>query len=770
MVVALPQTLVYLLRDQLDQRQIKVGSLHVDLWSGKIVLNQLSRESGRIRFNAESAQLRLSKHFLWSDGFSGADIDLFNTNVILSTSRSLKSLSSKPEASTVKPQSLHTILKGSRIHWNALSITLQSPKGGCEVSLASATLGPDEPPIPAELDCNIGEYSIQTHATFQLQADGNEWLVRPTMPVALSGLPLSIDYQSLILNFERVPNVTLKNVAVEMPQAMLSLKSVNVADIKEPLVIAAVGGQIDLTPAKKNMAAAANEQFVSTVSKFPKALTLPDFRFDWFGAKISFKQQELVALQSLAVRPEGLNCELARGDSSISMSASVVDHHWLNATFQISGLIHLADVDGIWPNDAMIDGVVGVDGDFDLSVGQGRFSFTAPAIRLLHPSLAMMPFHLPSLSSSIQMVHGPNARETVLNGSLDVEDFSTKFQLGVWDFGNRFQFEWSSPTTDCSRLEKFVPKEWNREMTLALDGQATPRLTMSGQFDAPESLSFRFRGVFGHCRVEKVKVPWSSSGILVATGDGVRRKLSDAADVDPLNQAFVKRVHASYTKGALIEVGPASSEYWLLGQLPAHVGGVMYLSEEVGFYKNLAVDLGLIQRAIRLDLTHGRYVYGGSTITQQLVKNLFLDRRKTLRRKFHEMLLADRIYRRISKDRTLELYLNVIEFGPRIFGIGQAARYYFQKEASALTINEAIFLAMLKPSPSLGSVYVGKGRTPNYAYWFERADQLLGRLVEHQFVTPEDAAKLPPLAFRWADGVVLDSFPKKATNLKTGLE
>ena len=111
---------------------------------------------------------------------------------------------------------------------------------------------------------------------------------------------------------------------------------------------------------------------------------------------------------------------------------------------------------------------------------------------------------------------------------------------------------------------------------------------------------------------------------------------------------------------------------------------------------------GLIQRAVRLDITHGRYVYGGSTITQQLVKNLLLDRRKTLLRKFHELLLADRIHQQVSKDRTLELYLNVIEFGPQVFGIGHAARYYFQKPPSDLSIHEAIFLAMLKPSPSLG--------------------------------------------------------------------
>ena len=102
---------------------------------------------------------------------------------------------------------------------------------------------------------------------------------------------------------------------------------------------------------------------------------------------------------------------------------------------------------------------------------------------------------------------------------------------------------------------------------------------------------------------------------------------------------------------------------------------------------------------MRLDLQHQRYVYGGSTITQQLVKNLILDRRKTLKRKFHELLIADRVYQKVPKSRVLELYVNVIEFGPGVYGIKEAADFYFQKTPSKLSVNEAIFLAMLKPDP-----------------------------------------------------------------------
>ena len=105
------------------------------------------------------------------------------------------------------------------------------------------------------------------------------------------------------------------------------------------------------------------------------------------------------------------------------------------------------------------------------------------------------------------------------------------------------------------------------------------------------------------------------------------------------------------------------------------MGAAAYLTEEIMFPQNRAIDPGLIRRALRMNLKQKRFVYGGSTVTQQLVKNLFLTRRKTLARKDQEILIAKRIPQTVSRDRVLALYLNCIEFGKDLFGIGRSTLF-----------------------------------------------------------------------------------------------
>ena len=98
----------------------------------------------------------------------------------------------------------------------------------------------------------------------------------------------------------------------------------------------------------------------------------------------------------------------------------------------------------------------------------------------------------------------------------------------------------------------------------------------------------------------------------------------------------------------------------------------------------------LIAKALRLDLHKERFVYGGSTITQQLVKNLFLTREKTLSRKLEELIISWQMERHFSKEELLTFYLNVIEYGPDLYGIRRAAAFYFGKAPAHLTPAEGI--------------------------------------------------------------------------------
>lgn len=123
------------------------------------------------------------------------------------------------------------------------------------------------------------------------------------------------------------------------------------------------------------------------------------------------------------------------------------------------------------------------------------------------------------------------------------------------------------------------------------------------------------------------------------------------------------------------------------------------VSEDATFYSHHGFDWGGIQKAMEKNLAQGDVVAGGSTITQQLAKNLFLSIRRTPWRKAEEAIITVMLEHRLSKRRILEIYLNVIEWGNGIFGAEAAARHYFAKPAAELTAREAAWLAAIVPKP-----------------------------------------------------------------------
>ena len=138
-----------------------------------------------------------------------------------------------------------------------------------------------------------------------------------------------------------------------------------------------------------------------------------------------------------------------------------------------------------------------------------------------------------------------------------------------------------------------------------------------------------------------------------------------------------------------------------LDALPKYVLRAFIASEDGAFYEHHGIDYRALMRAARAVLAAGgEKVQGGSTITQQMVKQLLLTPEKSYRRKLRELILAREVEKRFSKDRILYLYLNHIYFGSGAYGIGEAARTYFDKNASALSVSEAALLAGLPQRPS----------------------------------------------------------------------
>lgn len=158
----------------------------------------------------------------------------------------------------------------------------------------------------------------------------------------------------------------------------------------------------------------------------------------------------------------------------------------------------------------------------------------------------------------------------------------------------------------------------------------------------------------------------------------------------------VKDWHGNYHP---LVVGPKNPYWTRSAAIPPEMKWAVILAEDSRFYKHEGIDVKAIKNAIKYDLEKKSFARGASTITQQVAKNLFLSREKTLSRKAKELVLAHRMEEQLTKGRILELYLNVVELGPMVYGIGHGARYYFGKPASALTPRECAFLAAMLPGP-----------------------------------------------------------------------
>ena len=168
-----------------------------------------------------------------------------------------------------------------------------------------------------------------------------------------------------------------------------------------------------------------------------------------------------------------------------------------------------------------------------------------------------------------------------------------------------------------------------------------------------------------------------------------------------------------------------------LSDIPLHVLLATLAAEDAEFYSHPGFSIKGIIRAMVNDIRSGE-LSGGSTITQQLVKNALLTPEKTITRKVKEIILAMQVERVFSKDQILEMYLNEVSYGGTAYGIKEGAQEYFSKEVSNLTLSEAAYLAGLTISPTKLSPF---GKNPELA--IERRNEVLKLMRINKFITPE---------------------------------
>ncbi|MEO7730875.1 MAG: monofunctional biosynthetic peptidoglycan transglycosylase, partial [Kofleriaceae bacterium] len=144
-------------------------------------------------------------------------------------------------------------------------------------------------------------------------------------------------------------------------------------------------------------------------------------------------------------------------------------------------------------------------------------------------------------------------------------------------------------------------------------------------------------------------------------------------------------------------------EWRPLGTISRYLRAAVIYAEDYNFYRHDCVDWDAIEHAVSADWNHGAMAIGGSTITQQLAKNLYLSPSRSLTRKLREALIAFSLEDHLSKQRILEIYLNVVEWGDGVFGAEAAARHWYHRSAAALTPAQAARLAVALPNPRLRS-------------------------------------------------------------------
>ncbi|MFD0752246.1 transglycosylase domain-containing protein [Mucilaginibacter calamicampi] len=203
-------------------------------------------------------------------------------------------------------------------------------------------------------------------------------------------------------------------------------------------------------------------------------------------------------------------------------------------------------------------------------------------------------------------------------------------------------------------------------------------------------------------------------------------------DLGKLNRPFL---YTPYVKGKAVRtmmVGPENPGYTPLPEISPYLRNAVMTAEDPTFYQHHGFVEEAIRKSIATDIKEKAFKRGGSTISMQLVKNSFLSMEKTLARKMEEILIVWMIENNnlMSKSRMLEIYFNIIEWGNNIYGIREAANYYFGKSPSELSVGESIYLASIVPSPRKGlySFLPDGTLRPSRIFYFNS----LGRLMAGQ--------------------------------------
>lgn len=386
------------------------------------------------------------------------------------------------------------------------------------------------------------------------------------------------------------------------------------------------------------------------------------------------------------------------------------------------------------------EGVVGVSGALALT-----------NLGVFHKALASAPVE--GLSASVDLQGSYDGRTRVLN----VERLEGRLKDLTAIVAARLELQEGTYTFEDGRTWPWLPK-----IQMTLDVPKLPCQKVLSSFPAaliPRLQGFNLKGTF-ETHLE-TNIDYANLEALSLDGkvgiDGCKVAAAPV-DVVDLTDADMPITHVVEVpppwddKGTepqelVFVVGPDSADFVPLAEVSPHLVNAFLTTEDSGFFKHRGFATREFKTALKRNLERGRFRQGASSITMQMVKNLLLSHEKTLSRKLQELFLVWYLEQVLSKERILELYLNAIEFGPRIYGVGPAARHYFGKAASDLTPAEAAFFSSILPSPKRRYVSYCHGALSSSAD--KHIKRILTRMRERERLTDEELAQAlqAPLTF-----------------------
>jgi hypothetical protein len=210
---------------------------------------------------------------------------------------------------------------------------------------------------------------------------------------------------------------------------------------------------------------------------------------------------------------------------------------------------------------------------------------------------------------------------------------------------------------------------------------------------------------------------------------------SAGISVDRFRRAFRRTAYDPEGHPVSLETGPGTPAWVPLAHITKFMEIAVLTTEDGGFHRHQGFDAEAIKNSIRENLRQKRFVRGASTVSMQLAKNLYLDRGKNLSRKLQEAVLTLYLEQALTKDQILELYLNVVEFGPLVYGIGPAARHYFNTTADELSLGQALYLSSILPNPKVQRFAEDGAVSPG---WADALRRLMKTAHDRKRITDEE--------------------------------